>query len=319
MKLNLSLLKPHLKKMAALFVLLWGVLHLVYYISVLAQRELAIDALVNTTLNRVALDIPELKLADERLVQAVNTGKVVNYMRLLNTYLEQENQPIRVTAIQDTKLFNMPETDIEIVKSLLFPRQTIGITFSVNRYPHNYTYALLPLCAALLLTYLAVPLMLPRQSGSAHHSDSQPAVAIKLILDLTERSLYLNIKPELKVPLANKPFCFYLAMLDYCAEDANASLYHNKSLPEEFLQLSNKYFTRLMDLGHTKRKRPDFTANIDKMLSEIRNALDEVIDDQIAIKSKFYPRKAQGEGSRSKLNNFALSELTIDDYELIGK
>jgi len=319
MKLKMSQFKPYWKKTAALFTLLWGILHLVYYNSVLAQRELAIDALVNTTLNRVALDIPELKLADARLIQAVNTGKVVNYMRLLNAYLEQESQPIRITAIQDTVLFNMPKTDIEITKSLLFPRQTIEVTFAVNPYPHVYVYFLLPFGAALLLTYLAVPLMIPRRSGAKNHGDAQPSVVIKLTLDLTERTLYLNTKPAQKVPLANKPFCFYLAMLDYCAEDNNASLYHNKSLPEEFLQLSNKYFTRLMDLGHTKRKRPDFTANIDKMLSEIRNALDEVIDDQISIKSKYYPKKAQGEGSRSKLNNFALSELTIDDYELIGK
>lgn len=317
---NLSFLKPYWKKSIGLFAVLWGVLHLVHHSSLDAQQELAVDALVNTLLNRVALDIPELKLADKRLAQAVNTGKVVNYMRLLNTYLEEENHPIRIASIQDTVLFNMPETDIEITKSLLFPRQTINVKFLIDRYPHHYAYFLLPLSFAVLLTCFAIPLMLPRQNRNAEaNSNKEPEITVKLTLDLTERNLYLNITPDKRVPLANKPFCFYVAMLDYCASDSNASLYHNKSLPDDFLELSNKYFTRLMDLGHIKRKHPDFTANIDKMLSEIRNALDEVIDDQIEIKAKYYPKKAQGEGSRSKLNNFALVEITSDDYELIGK
>ena len=317
---NLLLLKPYWKKIIALFAVLWFALHLVHYSSLNSQRKLTVEALVNTILNRVALDIPELKLTDNRLAQAVNTGKVVNYMRLLNTYLEAENQPIRVTAIQNTVLFNMPKTDIKITKTLLFPRQTIEVTFSIDHYPHHYAHFLLPLFLAVLLTYLATPLMLSRQNREAEgNRNKEPEVTIKLTLDLTERNFYLNITPEKRVPLANKPFCFYLAMLDYCASDSNASLYHNKSLPDDFLELSNKYFTRLMDLGHIKRKHPDFTANIDKMLSEIRNALDEVIDDQIEIKAKYYPKKAQGEGSRSKLNNFALVEITSDDYELIGK
>ena len=73
-----------------------------------------------------------------------------------------------------------------------------------------------------------------------------------------------------------------------------------------------------MDLGHTKRKRPDFNANLDKTLSEIRAALDEVFAGYSEEKAKYCPPRAQGEGSRSKQHSYALPRLYAHEIEVIG-
>ena len=84
------------------------------------------------------------------------------------------------------------------------------------------------------------------------------------------------------------------------------------------MTLANKSFGRLIELGHTKRKRPDFNANLDKTLSEIRAALDEVFADFPEEKDTFYPPRAQGEGSRSKQHSYALVSIKEDNIEIIG-
>jgi hypothetical protein len=72
-------------------------------------------------------------------------------------------------------------------------------------------------------------------------------------------------------------------------------------------------------VGNTKRKRPDFGANLDKTLSEIRSVLDEVFQHHVQAKELFYPPKAQGEGSRSKMHNYALANNDPLRIEFIGR
>ena len=96
-------------------------------------------------------------------------------------------------------------------------------------------------------------------------------------------------------------------------------LNQNKDVPEELLTLANKYFYRLVELGHTIRKRPNFTNSLEKTLSEIRAALDEVWQEQPEIKETYYPPKAHGEGSRSRLHHYGLKAIEIADIEVIGK
>ena len=304
-------------QVATCLFLSWGLLHGIYHSTVTQYRELANERLMDATLNRIALDLPELRLADERLKQASHSIAVSRYLDLLNQYLNANHFPFAVAAIEETEVDLAFEASSAIAKQLLFPRQTMAVTFAFKPVAEPMGYWL-PVLLALLLSYLAIPHLLPAAANTGSAA-APTAVPLKLILDLTSRSLYLNRTPEIKVSMANKPFCFYLAMLEYCATDNSAALYHHKSLPEEFLRLTEKYFTRLMDLGHTKRKRPDFSANIDKMLSEIRNALDEALAHEAAVKEKFFPKKAKGEGSRSKLNNFSLSNITTKDYEFVGK
>lgn len=317
--MNIEQLKQNWGRISAALFVLSSLFVLLYYNTSMTFQSYAMGRLTDATLNRIALDIPELKLADQRFNQAVNTSKVTNYIAQLNQYLASQHYPIRTLAIQNTEIQVDDITENRFARNLLFPRQTITVKFATLPTDPKYHMYVLPIALALLLTYFAIPFLVSSKSRNLALEAELTEEPCKLILDLTTRSFYINRERDIAVPLANKPFCFYLAMLDFCADEQEAALYHNKALPEEFLELTSKYFTRLMDLGHTKRKRPDFSANIDKMLSEIRNALDEVFQTESDAKWKYYPKKAQGEGSRSKLNNFSLSGLSKEDYELIGK
>ena len=141
--------------------------------------------------------------------------------------------------------------------------------------------------------------------------------AQRIIIDLKDKTLGNGVN-DVKVVLQNKPLCFYTALVRYCMENPSEPLQHHKDVPVELLNLANKVFGRLIELGHTKRKRPDFNANLDKTLSEVRAALDEVFADFTAEKERYYPPRAQGEGSRSKQHSFALTSLSPEDVEIIG-
>jgi hypothetical protein len=141
---------------------------------------------------------------------------------------------------------------------------------------------------------------------------------VKLIINLNSKTLSNGLK-ESEVQIPNKPFCFYIALLDYCINQKTPYLSHSNNVPEDLLSGANKYFYRLIELGHTKRKRPDFSTNLDKTLSEIRAALDTVFLHHADDKEMFYPPKAQGEGSRSKLHNYALEHINAKQIEFIGR
>ena len=96
-------------------------------------------------------------------------------------------------------------------------------------------------------------------------------------------------------------------------------LNQNKDVPDELIDIADKYFHRLIALGHTIRKRPNFSSSLEKTLSEIRAALDDVMAEHIELKAKYYPPKAHGEGSRSKIHSYGLINVALTDIELIGK
>jgi len=62
----------------------------------------------------------------------------------------------------------------------------------------------------------------------------------------------------------------------------------------------------------------DFNANLDKTLSEIRAALDEVFSSFSEEKETYYPPRAQGEGSRSKQHSYAIPSIKQEDITIIG-
>jgi hypothetical protein len=90
-------------------------------------------------------------------------------------------------------------------------------------------------------------------------------------------------------------------------------------VPEELQELANKYFYRLVELGHTIRKRPNFNNSLEKTLSEIRAALDDVLNDCPELKELYYPPKAFGEGSRSRMHSYGLVNVSQGNIEIIGK
>ena len=90
-------------------------------------------------------------------------------------------------------------------------------------------------------------------------------------------------------------------------------------MPEEVVELANKYFHRLVELGHTVRKRPNFNNSLEKTLSEIRAALDEVLSEYPEQKEIYYPPKAFGEGSRSRLHSYGLVNIDKGNIDIKGK
>lgn len=138
-----------------------------------------------------------------------------------------------------------------------------------------------------------------------------------LRIDLHQKTL-VNIATNEAITMQNKPLCFFTALVDYCIQHPNQDLLHHKDVPLELVTRANKAFGRLIELGHTKRKRPDFNANLEKTLSEIRAVLDMVFKQNEPCKERFYPPRAQGEGSRSKQHSYALTKIKSEHVEILG-
>ncbi|WP_438862904.1 hypothetical protein [Neptunicella sp.] len=266
---------------------------------------------------RIALDLPWLQLANSTMKQVANKPSVQSYMHDLNQQAIEQNIPVRVQSIQGINVTDQLPTGQLSIKKLVTPQSQTDIQLLILPFSIFNSLSVYPLLASLLLVFLS------RQQLRAWGKKTTPSEEMaqpkpKLMINLHERTLSNSVDHR-TVQLSNKPFCFYIALLDYCLKYDNAALNHNKNLPVELLELANRYFYRLIELGHTIRKRPDFSSNLDKMLSEIRAALDDVYKECPDLKNPYYPPKAQGEGSRSKLHNYALETLSEDDLEFIGK
>lgn len=283
----------------------------------LDSRQSHIEKSIIVLKNRIALDVFDLGLETESSQITQDNIIIRSYIRDLNRYLEEVNFPIKVEGIMHYYL-NEETTTENITIELHTSRNIIPIEIMID-VPLVKPGSII-LCLFFAAAYLG--LVSSNQKRAAHSAKVNDKEVVKkvakLVVDLQERSLYLSTNPEQVAQLSNKPLCFYLAMLNYCSENKEPQLFHNKQLPEDFIALANKYFSRLLELGHSRRKRPDFDNNIDKMLSEIRTALDEIMSAKPELKEMFFPQKAQGEGSRSKLHNFALQQLKPDGFELIG-
>ncbi|WP_416306020.1 hypothetical protein [Neptunicella sp. SCSIO 80796] len=265
---------------------------------------------------RIALDLPWLQLANEQMKQVANATSVRLYMDNMNQQFVTQHAPVRINALQKIQVTEEIKGQ-ELLIPLVTPERTVPLKIVILPFRFADSFSPLSLLASLLLVYLSRrQLKLWGTPHSDNETDNKPRP--KLIINLHERTL-TNSFDNRTVQLSNKPFCFYIALLDYCLRFDNAALNHNKNLPTELLELANRYFYRLIELGHTIRKRPDFSSNLDKMLSEIRAALEEIYQDCPDLKAPYYPPKAQGEGSRSKLHNYALEQLTEDGLEFIGK
>lgn len=278
---------------------------------------------------RLALDHERIGLEQPFFKVAANDWHKTNYLTKLNDALLATNSPIVVTDIEmlaDVSSLNKDslmiadEASQEEILLLNRPFGTIQIKIKqVSVFP--YHGLVIPIALSLLLTYYWIfysPTFNTRHQtllGTSQEREEKPA---QLIIDLYHKTLQLGESGS-KVELANKPLCFYLALLEYSVVNPSAVLNANKDLPDEFLTLANKYFLRLVEIGHTIRKRPNFTNSLEKTLSEIRAALDEVFLNDSELKTDFYPPKASGEGSRSKLHNFSLPLTGLDNVIVHGK
>ncbi|GAA0362222.1 hypothetical protein GCM10009092_28230 [Bowmanella denitrificans] len=306
---------------ALLFIGSLLVLQMVYFFAARQAHYQQAGTLALALEKRIALDLPWLRLPNDVMNNVADEESVRQYLSKLNELSLLKGYSIRVLALQGISASqSKPEFDGIIQQhKLQIPGQTLTLQLGVQHFPLAKAFSIFPLLAALLFTLLISSSRRETTDEQLEpgESPSEPALP-RLIVNLQERTLSNSVDNR-QIQLSNKPFCFYVALLEYCLQHENAALNHNKNIPEELLELANRYFYRLIELGHTIRKRPDFSSNLDKMLSEIRAALDDVFRDCPEFKAAFYPPKAQGEGSRSKLHNYALEQLQAETLEIIGK
>ncbi len=268
---------------------------------------------------RISLDAAYLDVGNAALNTPVNTAAVQRYLARLNSALYNAEYPLMVAALQSVEYSGeLPGafTSRQTLK-LTNSEQAIVIDVAMRSAMSELTFSPLALLFSLVLMPLYIRISGRRRRRELKIAQEEVPPTPLLIIDLKDKTLGNGVN-DVKVVLQNKPLCFYTALVRYCMENPSEPLQHHKDVPVELLNLANKVFGRLIELGHTKRKRPDFNANLDKTLSEVRAALDEVFADFTAEKERYYPPRAQGEGSRSKQHSFALTSLSPEDVEIIG-
>ncbi|MCW8109689.1 hypothetical protein OPS25_14355 [Alteromonas ponticola] len=265
---------------------------------------------------RILLDSFYLDVGNEKLSTSVNEKALRQYIHNLNAVLTQQQLPVRVLAIQGIKGAEEISADYNSVLTKSFVAAEQEVTINLANLPW-YSYLAFSPTSALVAFLLGICSYQPHRHEkhvSKIKKTTKP-LAPKLIINLKDKTLMNNVDSK-AVNLQNKPFCFYAALVQYCIQHPHSSLSPHQDIPAELTVLCNKIFSRLVELGHTKRKRPDFNANLEKTLSEIRSAVDELFFDYPAEKEKFYPPRAQGEGSRSKQHSFGLRGLKLTDIEI---
>ena len=310
MKSNVSLL--------ILFVFAWLLFQLSFSAGQNYQNNLNEERIIASLEKRIALDIPRLTLANKKFKTAADPISIKAYLNDLNKILTELETPLRIVSLQGIQLSEATDHQV-ISKTLQTADQEIILELQIVPIDWSSRLNLLAPILALLITLLNYVAHQQKSTNATISEVNETELAIpKLIINLKNKSINFGNNND-DVLLPNKPFCFYAALVDYCMQTQLPNLKHHNEVPEELLQLANKYFYRLIELGHTKRKRPDFGANLDKTLSEIRSALDEVFKNNIEEKETFYPPKAQGEGSRSKMHNYAILNKDPSRVAFIGK
>ena len=311
----------HMKSKLAIFLnglLLFLSFQFLAFVGQFLGAQATIHSAIDKVERRISLDSAFLDVGNETLSTPVNQYAVVRYLFEINDELRQLGLPVRVSNIQGVKA--KPDTLDGLTQTysiaLQNAEQTISLNF-VTRSPFfTLGFSALALIASLLvLPVFAVHSRKPTRSHTVLEEILPPKP--KLVINLEDKTLSNGVNDTVVV-LQNKPLCFYSALVKFCIENPGEPLQPHKDVPHELVNLANKSFSRLIELGHTKRKRPDFNANLDKTLSEIRASLDEVFSEFITEKECYYPPRAQGEGSRSKQHSYALTHITYDDIEIIG-
>ncbi|KPV96428.1 hypothetical protein AN214_01523 [Pseudoalteromonas sp. P1-9] len=304
-------------KQILLCILVFLVFQLVYGVAKrinLGDSEYQLTQLIE---NRIAKDLNRLPLPDPNKSSAGNDLAVANYITALNEKLMHHPLLPKVLAIQSNN-YDVGSNRKVVTHQFGTPTQVVRFAFSLKKLGLFDYFSWLALIASIGFYFLVnyrYDLKLTKNNLVVESIDEERA---RLVIDL-EQKLLINSRTHTSVPLANKPLCFYTALIEYCIAQPDVLLNQNKELPDELVSLANKYFYRLTELGHTIRKRPNFSNSLEKTLSEIRAALDEILLDDIELKDMLYPPKAHGEGSRSKLHHYGLRNVDTDQIEIIGK
>ena len=316
--LRLNIIKRHWFPIIAPLIGCWLVLQLAASCGQMAAGWYATHRALDNIERRVSLDQAYVDIGNIALGTPVNNAAIQRYIGRMNTSLQSLQYPARIRKLQDVNAANIDAqfTDVYTL-TLRTSEQVLVIEAGTLPLTSYISFSL----TALLIILIALPLRIytyRRRRQRAHNQATLDIPVIpKLVINLENKTLGNGVD-DTQVILQNKPLCFYTALVKYCIDNPGAPLQHHKQVPEELLSLANRVFIRLIELGHTKRKRPDFNANLDKTLSEIRAALDEVFFAYHEHKEVFYPPRAQGEGSRSKQHSYALPAIQDDEVEIIG-
>lgn len=297
---------------------LWLLLQFASVVGQLAGGWYTTHQSIDNIERRFSLDHARLDVGNPRLNTPVNEAAVKAYLDKLNNQLETLNYPVRVLRIQGVKT-DQAFYDFSVAHPVQLRASEQVLTMVIGEQPLANFTRFSPY--VLVLTLLVSPLIVfafarktqKQRSRSSQITTPEP----RLIINLHNKTIGNGVD-DVVVTLQNKPLCFYTALIKYCIAHPDEPLQHHKDIPDELQTLCNRVFSRLIELGHTKRKRPDFNANLDKTLSEVRAALDEVFYAFPENKDTFYPPRAQGEGSRSKQHSYAISHLTEMDVEILG-
>ena len=295
----------------------------VFYISVIQKSQQVTKQKITQIERQIALDLPLLDLSNELLKHSGNKDAVNSYIKTLNSYINSND--LKVVAIAPKGEILAPVNLHQITRSLSTNNGPVLVVFNVQQTHFTVShliYYFIFLVLSVLISFwvkFAFIKQSNKQFNNAQHQSITEPTPLMLIVDLNDKTLSSSCNAEQKVGLANKPLCFYLALVEYCTNNDDVALSHNKDVPEELLELANKYFYRLVELGHTVRKRPNFNNSLEKTLSEIRAALDEVLSECPEEKELYYPPKAYGEGSRSRLHSYGLANIKKGNIEIRGK
>ena len=312
--------KIHFKPKPIILLLFIALLLGLQCVTLTAQylaHENSIHQALDKVEQRISLDSAFLDVGNNTLNTPVNQFAIYRYLGKLNDTLESKDFPVRVKGIQNIQINDKDFTAFPIVFNAEFKNaeQVIEVEMRSKPVESSLSFSWTALLASLLITPIFAVSSKTRRKRAVVEEIIPPSP--KLVINLKDKTISNGID-EKAVTLQNKPLCFYTALVKYCIEFPDSPLPPHKDVPTELLVLANKSFGRLIELGHTKRKRPDFNANLDKTLSEIRAALDEVFSAFQEEKEKYYPPRAQGEGSRSKQHSYALPDIQEEDIEVIG-
>ncbi|WP_111978418.1 hypothetical protein [Algibacillus agarilyticus] len=297
----------------------WLLLQVAYGVGAYKNHQQLIELASHSVENRVALDLDQIQIANSAMSIAGEPKRVRRYIEKLNMSLQQALLPVTLVGLQGVYLAEFENTQL-IERILVAPQQDIVLVLRSHRAEFSHYISIYPLLFALFIVFLSQNYirfwnLVGRDISTENKIKDIPAV---LTLDLKQKTLLFS-KTQTCVDMANKPLCFYAALLEFCASDKSVVVSHNRDVPEPLFDLANKYFYRLIELGHTVRKRPNFNNNQEKTLSEIRSVLDDVFGDDLDAKALYYPPKAHGEGSRSKLHHYGLANIEPIHFTIVGK
>ena len=309
--------------MPVCFFVLFIAFSLVFYVSTTQKQQQINQLQIAQIEKQIALDLPLLDLSNELLKHSGNKVALQHYIQTVNAQIQGTG--IQVVAIEPKHEFNLSLKTHEFIRKLNSNTNAVFIVLSLKQpYFTNDVmaiYILLFVISALLIYMIkqAAIYQGDKKLVTGHELNTLESKPLILVINLKSKTLSSSYYPDQHVALANKPLCFYLALVEFCTNNPEIKLNHNKNVPEELLELANKYFYRLVELGHTVRKRPNFNNSLEKTLSEIRAALDDVLNDCPEQKELYFPPKAFGEGSRSRMHSYGLVNVSQGNIEIIGK